>query len=314
MTVTAAGFPQTQETSAFADAVADLLAKHANGAALRTAWESPGCRIPGLWKRLEEIGIFELAADGVESLPTLLPAVIETGRSALPEPILGSLAVGTSRIALPPEVTASSIFGIAAGPGQNVPDAAIADAFVLGDGGVQLAGSMEVSALTSLDPAARLGKVSGDAETSPGLVFEVVTLLAAGQLQGLAEGLLSQAVDYAKLREQFGKPIGSFQAIKHQLADVYVAVAFSRPIIDEAARSLAAGDPQAASRVSHAKIAATDAAAAAARTALQVHGGIGYTYEHDLHMWTKKVWTLSKAWGDRKWHAERMASALLDRG
>jgi alkylation response protein AidB-like acyl-CoA dehydrogenase len=129
----------------------------------------------------------------------------------------------------------------------------------------------------------------------------------AAQLVGLAQGLLDQAVDYAKQREQFGKPIGTFQSVKHALADVYVDLAFARPVVLHAAATADLQGPSAARDASHAKLAATKAARHAARAALQVHGAIGYTFEHELHMWLKRLWTLTPLWGTEAEHREILA-------
>jgi alkylation response protein AidB-like acyl-CoA dehydrogenase len=112
-------------------------------------------------------------------------------------------------------------------------------------------------------------------------------------------------------RRQFGVPIGSQQAIKHKLADVRVALEFARPLTYRAASSVATGDPDASIHVSMAKARAGAVAALAARHALQCHGAIGYSFEHDLHLWMKRVWALVVTWGDDAWHRERVARAIL---
>jgi alkylation response protein AidB-like acyl-CoA dehydrogenase len=137
-------------------------------------------------------------------------------------------------------------------------------------------------------------------------------LATAAQLLGVATRLIEEAVRYAKQREQFGRAIGSFQAIKHMLASAQVALEFARPVVYRAAFGVARGLPTRARDVSHAKIAASAAAAQAARTALQVHGAIGYTWEVDLHIWMKRAWALEASWGTSAWHRARVAAALLD--
>ena len=107
---------------------------------------------------------------------------------------------------------------------------------------------------------------------------------------------------YAKERHQFGKPIGSFQAVKHLLADARVALEFARPATYRAAWSLATAQPTLSHDASMAKAMASDAADLAARVALQVHGAIGYTWECDLHFFMKQTWALSRAWGDAATH------------
>jgi alkylation response protein AidB-like acyl-CoA dehydrogenase len=130
----------------------------------------------------------------------------------------------------------------------------------------------------------------------------------AAQALGIAQGALDFAAHYAKQRVQFGKPIGSFQAVKHQLADVHVALELSRPLLFGAA--LALGTPSASRDVSAAKVACSDAAYLAARTALQVHGAIGYTAEYDLALWLTKVRALTSAWGTQRFHRDRVLAEL----
>lgn len=141
--------------------------------------------------------------------------------------------------------------------------------------------------------------------------FDHAALAVAAQQIGAARHLLDAAVAHAKRRHQFGRPIGSFQAVKHQLADVAVAVEFAAPTVYGAAASLTAAAPDASTDVSAAKVAAAAAAHRAARTALQVHGAIGYTEELDLHLWLARVWALRTAWGDDRMHRARLRSALL---
>ena len=119
------------------------------------------------------------------------------------------------------------------------------------------------------------------------------------------------AVAYTAERQQFGRPIGSFQAVKHLLADVQVRLTFARPVVYYAAYAIAHGLPDRSVRVSHAKIAAGEAALLGARRALQVHGAIGYTWEYDLQIWMKRVWADEACWGTSAWHRTRMAKDIL---
>ena len=135
-------------------------------------------------------------------------------------------------------------------------------------------------------------------------MLDRAALAAGAQLCGIAQQLLDMAVGYARQRHQFGQPIGAFQAVKHQLADVALKLEFARPVVYRAAYSM---DP---THVSMAKACASEAALLAARVALQVHGAIGYTWEHDLHLWLKRVWALGPAWGDAAWHRARVAASL----
>ena len=140
------------------------------------------------------------------------------------------------------------------------------------------------------------------------------TLSVAGQLLGLAQRMLDLSVDYAAQRKQFGKPIGSFQAVKHHLADVATRIEFAKPVLYRAAHALAHGAPAAAIHASHAKLVCGEAAWLAARHGIQVHGAMGYTWEVDLQMFMKRSWALDASWGDRGFHKSRVAEAILADG
>ncbi|WP_342704952.1 acyl-CoA dehydrogenase family protein [Burkholderia arboris] len=133
----------------------------------------------------------------------------------------------------------------------------------------------------------------------------------AAQLLGLTQRVLDVAIDYSAQRKQFGKAIGSYQALKHLLADVAIRYEFARPVVARAAQAIADDHPQRAVFVSHAKLAATSAAQLAARHSMQVHGAIGYTWELDLQIFMKRIWALSGSWGDSAFHKARVADAIL---
>ena len=140
------------------------------------------------------------------------------------------------------------------------------------------------------------------AEAAVSLLADRAAAGTAALLIGLADRMVAMASAYAKERHQFGKPIGTFQAVKHQLADARVALEFARPATYRAAWSLATAQPALSHDASMAKAMASDAADLAARVALQVHGAIGYTWECDLHFFLKRTWALSRAWGDAATH------------
>jgi alkylation response protein AidB-like acyl-CoA dehydrogenase len=150
------------------------------------------------------------------------------------------------------------------------------------------------------DPSTRTGAAAIDR----------AALGTAAQLVGLGQAMLDMTVAYVKDRQQFGVPIGSFQAVKHHLADALKELAFARPVVQRAAWSLANGEPTAARDVSMAKATASDAASFVARQALQCHGAIGYTVEHELHLYLKRTWALSRAYGDAPYHRDRVGRAI----
>jgi alkylation response protein AidB-like acyl-CoA dehydrogenase len=143
--------------------------------------------------------------------------------------------------------------------------------------------------------------------------FERGALFCAAQLLGVSRRMIELAVAYARERKQFGKPIGSYQAIKHALASAQVKLEFARPVVYHASACIQAAGSSLRAQIalSHAKLAATDAADLAARTAIQVHGAMGYSWEVELHRFMKRAWALAGTWGDRSFHARRVSSAVL---
>ena len=288
-------FQPDPELLEFAAAVRGLLAD-ADVPAIVRSWAA-GDAAPGrkLWTRLTELGLDGLAAGPVG----VVLAFEELGRAAVPGPYVESLAALR-------EFSAGSMTTVAWEP--LVPFALDAD---LADTAYAVVGE-ELFAATpgarseSVDPARRLVAVSrGErvGELAPS-AFERAALATAAQLHGLGAALLERATEYAKQRQQFGKVIGSFQAVKHQLADVAVGLELARPLLFGAALSLSPRD------VSAAKVACGDAAYRAARTALQVHGAIGYTAEYDLALWLTKVRALLSAWGTPRFHRDRVWAAI----
>ncbi len=162
--------------------------------------------------------------------------------------------------------------------------------------------------MPSVDTTRRLFSVDepGTFEES---ALDLAMLACAAELLGCGERLLTDSVDYVQQRKQFGRAIGSFQTIKHALADVRIALDFARPLVHGAAL-VSTGSTDGGRAVSAAKVAAGDAAHLAARTALQVHGAIGYTAEFDLGLWINRVRALVGAWGDASYHRARIAASL----
>ena len=143
------------------------------------------------------------------------------------------------------------------------------------------------------------------------LARDRAALAAAAVLVGVVMRLLELAADHARQREQFGRPIGSFQAVKHLLADALLKIDFAQPAVERAAWSVATGQRERARDVSMAKALASEAALKAARATIQVHGAMGYTWECDVQLFAKKVWALAAAYGDARFHRRRVADAVL---
>jgi alkylation response protein AidB-like acyl-CoA dehydrogenase len=157
-------------------------------------------------------------------------------------------------------------------------------------------------------PAVRLGGPDAvDAVVDRGATF------ASAEMLGGAGRVLEMAVDYAKDRVQFGRPIGSFQAVKHRCADMLVDVEGMRSTTYWAAWCIGAADPDASVAASTAKIWCSDASKRVMASALQVHGGIGFTWEHDLHLFLKRAQLDQLTFGDAAYHRERLAALLRPR-
>jgi len=163
-------------------------------------------------------------------------------------------------------------------------------------------------------PIARLDwSAAKDLDVSAAEVFGAAdrgAVATSAVLVGLGKRLLDMTVEYVKLRQQFGKPIGAFQAVQHQIVDALVNIEFAKPLVYRAAHSLDHRHPEASIHASMAKAMASDAAYGAAKAALQCHGAMGYSFEYDLHLWMKRVWALGRAWGDAHEHRARVADHL----
>ena len=281
----------------FRDAARNLLEKECPPSAVRAAWSNDTGRVPGLWDRLVEMGLFEL--DEVDSIMVLE----ETGRACAPEPVVEAWALGRADATLALDSTPFALYA-------DTTDVIVAQR------DEDLVRASLGERRPSVDGSRRLFEVHDDGEVLEfdiAVVAERAALAGAAQLVGLAQHMLDMTVAYAGQREQFGKPVGSFQAVKHHLADAALRLEFARPCVHRAAWVLANADglDERRGAVSLAKAQASEAALLAARKALQVHGAIGYTVEYDLHMWMKRAWVIAAVWGDAAWHRDRVKHALL---
>jgi alkylation response protein AidB-like acyl-CoA dehydrogenase len=290
-------FVLTDEQRDFAAALDKLLAA-SDTVAVARAW-AEGDTGPGLelWQRLAEQGLTMLAT---EATPVEVVVAFEAlGRHAVPGPWVESAAHL-------PVLLGREIDGIGTLGTPLALDADLADEVYLLDGDSVRSATVDgQSERASVDPTRRLFTLTaGDAVVSEraGVAWDTAVLAASAQLLGLGEQLLAESVAYVKQRRQFGREIGSYQAIKHALADVRIALDFARPMVHGAALE--------AVPASAAKVMAGDAAYLASRTALQVHGAIGYTRELDLSLWMLKTRALVGAWGTPAFHRARILERL----
>lgn len=311
------------EQLAVRDTVGSLLDKQFPLEGLQQVWADGDAQtLRGLWAELAAIGVQGLLApesaggSGLDDV-TLALVLAETGRAALPLPIAETAAVGVPLLADagdPGGVLAGLIGGdlvltMATGSARLAPAASLADLFIV-DGALYRRREVEVEGVTSVDRTRDLGRVTPLRATSgvplpSTTVIDRGALAAAAQLIGIGREMVRVAVDYVKQRHQFGVAIGSFQAVKHQLADAHLQMEFAAPAVWAAAVT-----PDDTKAVSLAKALASDAALAAGRAALQCHGAMGYTDEYRLHLWMKRAWSLAAAHGSAGWHRDRIAKEL----
>ena len=208
-----------------------------------------------------------------------------------------------------------------------VTDAAIADfILVVARDGVfavdSKARGLRISPMSSMDltrklygveftntPAEKVGAI-----TDLPSAFDIATAALAAELVGGMQRTLDITVEYAKTRKQFGKPIGMFQAVQHQCADMYLETESSRSAVYYAGWALQENSPDAATAVSIAKMYASDAARTVGNRGIQIHGGMGFTWENDLHLYYRRAKASETAFGDATFHRERIARLVIDEG
>ncbi|HEX4830456.1 MAG TPA: acyl-CoA dehydrogenase family protein [Trebonia sp.] len=293
---------QSARPAATAGAAASLLRQLAAGSATAAlalpASAGPGAIAPGA-----------LSSDAVASRAAF-PAGARLGA---PQP--GDSAGGTFRL----RGTIASVADALAADVLLVPAEGVPNALYLVDAA---APGVHRAPVTSLDMTRQLCDLSFDgaparplvtgaaafAAVEAGLVAGAV-IIAAEQL-GVAQRALDMTVAYVKERRQFARPVGSFQALKHRLADLWATIAQARAAARYAAACLAAGDPDTAVAVALAKSACCDAAVAAAQECVQLHGGIGFTWEHPAHLYLKRAKAASVAFGTPGAHRAALAGLV----
>ncbi len=312
-------FLLTDEQREFARTLDGMLGASGTPAVVR-AWAA-GEQKPGreLWARVAAADVFALAVPerhrGMGPLPVELAlSFVELGRHAVPGPLVETVAAAAllERLGeeagagawLPRIAAGDAVVSLCAGAPYAL-DADAADAVLVVQGDTVRRTDAHGPVQPSLDPARRLARPLGGTVLARGPAVtaaaahavDVARLATAAQSLGLGRALLAATVAYAEQRTQFQVPIGSFQAVKHRLADTLIGLEFAQPLVYAAALALAAGAPSAGREVAAAKVAAGEAGYAAARTALQLHGALGYTEEPALSLWIRKARPLRDAWG-----------------
>ncbi|MHC3468701.1 acyl-CoA dehydrogenase family protein [Streptomyces sp. 7R007] len=296
------------EQRAFGESLGAMLTGAGTASVVREWGRGEHARGRALWSRLAQTGVFGLAVPeeygGVGVRPVeLAVAFLELGRHAVPGPLVETVTAAVllaeptpAAKRLLPALASGEAMATVAYEGAYALDGDVADTrLALASDGLRLApGHGPVR--RSLDPARRLTPLTAGGElltAAPPLerALALARLATAAQSLGVGLALLDRTTEYVGRRRQFGVPIGSFQAVKHRLADAKTALEFARPLLFGAALTLDPAD------VAAAKAAACEAAYDTARTALQLHGAIGYTAEYDLSLWLTKARALRTAWG-----------------
>jgi alkylation response protein AidB-like acyl-CoA dehydrogenase len=306
-------FGLSDDAQALREGLRDVLATACTPATIRAAWD--GSDSAAMWKELGSFGVpgvlvpEERGGLGLDEL-AFVAACEEAGYAGVPGPCVETL-ISLPELDLPLDGSAR----VAVKRNGPAAHAGVAT-HVLAMGTWSLIDPQRVDELETVDRSRRLGIATGPSVELPvapaqqSLLGLRGTLGAAAFLLGLARRQVDLTIGYVKDRKQFGVAVGTFQAIKHPLADAVVGTEFAWPAVLRAAQSLVDHDPDKDVHVSMAKALASDAAYQVSRVCLQAHGAMAYTVEYDLHLFAKRTWALSKDWGTASQHRSLIAERL----
>ena len=324
-------FAFTQDQLTITQAARDMLVETCTPAALRKQLEAGKPRDDARWSTISDMGLIGMlapeSAGGLGMTMVDLIGIAEAaGYVGLPEPLVEQAGLVVPLLARLEDnrgwldkVLAGAVVAIGHSINPFVANADSADALLLADGDdVHLVtpDAVRLTRAESFDPIRRLFTVGWTPSPATKLgsgwgdTADRGALLAAAEMIGLAQRSIDLAVAYAKDRVQFGKPIGSTQAIKHMVASAQVKVEFAKPVVHAAAAELSLSTLAARARTAHAKIAAGAAADVATRMAVQAHGAMGMTWEVDLHFFLKRAFALNYAWGTPAQHRETVMQRM----
>ncbi|MGB0962184.1 MAG: acyl-CoA dehydrogenase family protein [Mycobacterium sp.] len=312
----------TAEREMLRDTVAALVDKHASPESVREAMSSERGYDESLWRMLcEQVGAAalvvpeELGGAGGE-LADAAVVLEELGKALVPTPLLGTTLAELALLSadepdgdvLEKLAEGSCLGAVVFDPGYVV-NGDVADVVVAADGETLTRWtSFTVDAAVSMDPTRRLARVDATQTAAigadPGLASIASILLATEQI-GAAAKCLDLTVQYTKDRVQFGRPIGSFQALKHRMADLYVAVEAARAVVNEAV-----ADPS-PTTATLARLAASDAFSMVAAEAVQLHGGIAITWESDIQFYFKRAHGSAQMLGPPRDQLRRLESEVF---
>ena len=312
----------TEERQLLRQTVAALVDKHASPEAVRRAMVSPCGYDESLWAMLcEQVGVAalvvpeEFGGAGGELADAAI-VLEELGRGLVPSPLLGTtlaelvlLTAGTPDAEILEGLAAGELIGTVVLDRDYVMHGDAADVVLaLEEGRVLRWTDPTVEPAHAVDPTRRLARLRPGGSTEigrdPGIADTAAILVAAEQI-GAAARCLELTVEYTKQRVQFGRPIGSFQALKHRMADLYVAVQAARSVVGDA---IAAPGPVSASL---ARLAASEAFCTVAGECIQLHGGIAITWEHDMHLYFKRAHGSAQLLGPPREYLRRLEAEVF---
>jgi alkylation response protein AidB-like acyl-CoA dehydrogenase len=277
---------------------------------------------PSSWGELAALGWLGVSIpeeQGGAGLGFVEEAVLfeELGRALYPGPYFAT--IGLALPALGPDelaaVAAGEVRWSASVDGSLVPDLGLVDRVVVLENGDAAAVPPRGEVLDTMDPTRRLGRLEPENGTplagDTALLRPRALAALAAEAVGIGDRVLELAVEHAKTREQFGRPIGVYQAVSHALADTFVEMQLARSLAYWAAWCVAEDDPQAPVAAAAAKAYAAEAAVAACERSIQVHGGIGFTWEHVLHRYYKRTQWIQAFLGFAAAQRAEVAEALL---
>jgi alkylation response protein AidB-like acyl-CoA dehydrogenase len=319
-------FDFTDDQRAIKDTARDLLASRFKLERLRELAESKSYG-DDAWSEISELGwpgIFIAEEHGGQGLGILELVILleELGYVLAPLPFLSNAAAG---LVLQETGSTDRLEGVASGQARGtvglvkdgranlVPDADDADFIVLIDGSDATLierGDAQVEPIDAIDPTRRYATVQangGEALGDASRARDLIALAVAAELVGISQRALEMAVEYAKDRKQFDRPIGAYQAVSHQCAEMLKQVEGARSLVYYAGWAADAAPDEFSLAASMAKAYASDAGWHVTASALQVHGGIGFTWEHDLHWFLKRAKTDGVLFGSARDHRERVA-------
>lgn len=325
-------FRFTEDQILLAEALGEIAARHWTSDDRSARWAGDMEGENNLRRELAEAGVLGLSASEAAGgmgmgLVDLMPCLEMAGRHCLPDwvarhllnlPLLESCTDGAAAAS-----TGESIIGLCV-EGDLQPDCDQIDVLLrFTAAGLETCQNYQGENLETVDagrPLRRLdpagsGRLIAEGEAALELrktAFNLAVLGDCLQLLGLAQAAMDMSVAYAKERQQFGKPIGAQQAVKHQLADALIALEFARPMVWRAGYAQHHKQDQTDGRCSAAWLLATQAARRVERAVLQVHGAMGYSFEYPLHHLLKRSWALRRNHGNKGQHRARAEAWILE--